>query len=103
MNKKRKKFNAAEKHFEKKRLQLNRIISNLEAQLRDVCQNNQNLRNRCDELETENRNLKELNQKLLETSNMSLEEIETLIRHEKEMCGAWKSFNAMLHSSHFGI
>ena len=98
-----KKFNAAEKHFEKKRLQLNRIISNLESQLRDACQNNQNLRNRCNELENENSNLKELNQKLLETSKLSFEEVKMLIQHEKEMCGAWKAFNTMLHESHFGI
>lgn len=98
-----KKFNAAEKHFEKKRLQLNRIISNLESQLRDACQNNQNLRNRCDELENENSNLKELNQKLLETSKLGLEEVKILIQHEKEMCGAWKALNTMLHASHFGI
>lgn len=103
MNKKGKKFNAAEKHFEKKRLQLNRIISSLETELENVRQDNQNLHNRCDELETENGNLKELNQKLLETSNISLEEVKMLIQHEKEMYGAWKAFNTMLHASHFGI
>lgn len=90
-----KKFDAAEKHFEKKRVEYQKIIEDLHKQLENEIKTNADLRNRCVELEAESRRLDDKVQCMLQLTNMSEQQIEYIIEHDKKMSEAFDVIIAM--------
>jgi predicted RNase H-like nuclease (RuvC/YqgF family) len=82
MNSKR--FNAAEKHFEKKRIQLEKRIKSLEQQLESAHRDTRIFRSRMEFLEIENEELKDWVERLLQYTELSKEDIKAAC--EKDKC-----------------
>jgi hypothetical protein len=82
-----KKFDAAEKHFEKERLRLNRENNSLRKLLSELIKKNRDLSERVDSLEDENRRLNDWVERLLEFTEMSKEDIKKVVEHEKSTGG----------------
>lgn len=80
-----KKFDAAEKHFEKKCIEWRKQIRELEQQNKE---NNKRIFDLCDEIEKlqmENKRLREQNETLMELKDMSNEDVRTLIKSKKSI------------------
>ena len=90
-----KKFDAAEKHFEKERLKLSRENDCLLKQLIELKAKNSELLEQIDSLENRNRQLDDWVKRLLELSEMSREEVRKLVDHEKTMHEAFEYFSAV--------
>jgi len=80
-----KKFDAHEKHFKKKEIELNRKINYLREKYTEI--NNQNIKlvKENEELEKENLDIKAKYEKLLEYSKLSDEEIKEAIQRDKSV------------------
>lgn len=80
-----KKFDAAEKHFEKKCVEWRKQIRELEQQNKE---NHKRILNLCDEIEKvqmENKILREQNETLMELKDMSKEDVRTLIKSKESV------------------
>lgn len=92
-----KKFNAAEKHFEKKCVEWKKKIRELEETNKrlhkKICDN-------CDEIEKiqmKNEYLEQQNQVLMELKDMSVDDVKTLITSKESVNKLFGSFDVMLN------
>ena len=94
-----KKFDAAEKHFEKQCVEWRKRIRELEHVNKEL---HMKLRSLCDEMEKlqkENESLRQQNETLMELKNMSVDDVKTLIESKEsinEWSGVLKAMNKML-------
>lgn len=79
MGNKGKKFEAAEKHFQKKELEFNRRLKIYEGQAEEI----RTLNKRVNDLEHEKAELQEMLSKMLELKDMSVEELKEKIESDK--------------------
>jgi len=78
-----KNFNAAEKHFEKKRVQLERRIKDLNEQVENAHRAYYDYRFRAELLERENEELKDWVERLLQYTELPLEDIKAACEKDK--------------------
>lgn len=93
-----KKFDAAEKNFEKKRIQYERRIKDMEQQLENAHRDTRLFRSRFEFAERENEELKNWVERLLEYTKLSKEDIKAACEKDKKMAEAasWLSNLGML-------
>ena len=82
---KSKKFNAAEKHFEKKRIQYEKRIKDLNQQLESAHRDTRIFRSQAEFLERENAELKDWVERLLQYTELSKEDIKAACEKDKRM------------------
>lgn len=82
---KSKKFNAAEKHFEKKRIQYEKRIKDLNQQLESAHRDTRIFRSQAEFLERENEELKDWVGRLLQYTELSKEDIKAFCEKDKRM------------------
>lgn len=80
-----KKFDAAEKHFEKKRIQYEKCIKELEQQVKNAHKDIYYFRSKFEFLERENEELKNWVERLLEYTELSKEDIRAACEKDKAM------------------
>ncbi len=85
-----KKFDAAQKHFEKKTVELRKRISFLEQQLEVKIKLAEQLKERVESLETENAQLKEWVDRLLKYTELDKKDIKEACEKDKEIANAMK-------------
>ena len=73
-----KKFDAAEKHFEKQRIEWRQQIRKLEVQLQEEVTKTYQLAKTVQELKKENEQLKQVNQQLMELKDMTPEQLQQM-------------------------
>lgn len=83
-----KKFDAAEKHFEKKRIQYEKRIKDLEQQLENAHRDTRLFRSQFELVERENEELKNWVERLLEYTELSEEDIKTACEKDKKAAEA---------------
>ena len=83
-----KKFEAAEKHFEKKRIQYEKRIKYLEEQLELTRKDLRKFVSNCDFIERENEELKNWIERLLEYTELSKEDIRAACEKDKKAAEA---------------
>lgn len=83
-----KKFDAAEKHFEKKRVQYEKRIKELKQQLEYAHRDTRLFRSRSEFLERENEELKNWIERLLEYTELSKEDIKAACEKDKKAAEA---------------
>lgn len=88
-----KKFNAAEKHFEKKRIQYEKRIKSLEQQLESAHRDTRHFRSKFEFLERENEELKNWVERLLEYTELSEEDIKAACEKDKKAAEALSWLN----------
>lgn len=88
-----KKFTAAEKHFEKKRIEYERQIKNLNQQLKNAHDDIRLFRSRYELTEMENEELKEWIERLLEYTELSKEDIKLACEKDQRMAKAAEWLN----------
>ena len=89
-----KKFNAAEKHFQKKELALRREITALDDLLKEKNALLRDANDRISSLETENAKQKEWIERLLQYTELSLEDIKEACEKDKAIASTMKMFEA---------
>lgn len=94
-----KKFDAAEKHFEKKCVEWRKQIRELEQQNKENHKRIFDLRDEIEKLQMENKRLREQNEMLMELKDMSKEDVRTLIKSKESvnrlsgmMCAMYRMF-----------
>ena len=90
-----KKFDAAEKHFEKKCIEWRKQIRELEHQNKEL---HKKLFDLCDEMEKlqmENENLRQRNETLMNLKDMSNEDVRTLIKSKESVNSMSRLFDTM--------
>ena len=92
-----KKFDAAEKHFEKKRVQYEKRIKDLNQQLENAHRDTRYFRSRYEFLQRENEELKNWIERLLEYTELSKEDIKAACEKDK------RAAEALSWLSQFGI
>ena len=92
-----KKFDAAEKHFEKKRVQYEKRIKDLNQQLENAHRDTRYFRSRYEFLQRENEELKNWIERLLEYTELSQEDIKAACEKDK------RAAEALSWLSQFGI
>lgn len=80
-----KKFDAAEKHFEKKCVEWRKQIRELEQQNKEKHKQIFDLCDEIEKLQMENKRLREQNETLMEVKDMSKEDVKTLIKSKKSI------------------
>lgn len=75
-----KKFDAAEKHFEKQKIEWRRKIRDLETQLQEALTKLYRLTETVQKLEQENERLKQTNQQLMKLKNVTDEEVQQMVK-----------------------
>jgi len=80
-----KKFDAAEKHFEKKRLELERKVKTYKEWAQEKKVENDELHDKLHILEAENEQLKKENERLLQLTELSKEDIKLMCEKDKSM------------------
>lgn len=85
-----KKFDAAEKHFEKKRVALEKQIKELREQLENAHRDTRLFRTRLEFCERENEELKQWIERLLEYTELSKEDIKAACEKDKRLAEAAK-------------
>jgi len=75
-----KKFDAAEKHFEKQRIEWRQKTRDLETQLREASTKNSELIKIVQELKQENEQLKQSNKQLRKLNNVTEEEVRPMVK-----------------------
>lgn len=88
-----KKFNAAEKHFQKKELALRREIAALNNLLKEKNALLRDANDRISSLETENAQQKEWIERLLQYTELSLEDVKAACEKDKSIASAMKVFD----------
>ena len=88
-----KKFTAAEKHFEKKRVGYERQIKNLNQQLENAHADARLYRSRFELVERENEELKAWIERLLEYTELTKEDIKSACEKDKNMAKAAEWLN----------
>ena len=83
-----KKFDAAEKHFEKKRIQYERKINDLTQQLENAHRDTRHFRSLYEFAERENEELKAWVERLLEYTELSKEDIKAACEKDKRAAAA---------------
>lgn len=83
-----KKFDAAEKHFEKKRIELDKEIKYLQGRVSEQNSIITKQTGTIIELTAENRQLHEWIERLLEYTELSQEDIKTACERDKRICAA---------------
>lgn len=92
-----KKFDAAEKHFEKKRVQYEKRIKDLNLQLENAHRDTRYFRSQYEFLQRENEELKNWIERLLEYTELSKEDIKAACEKDK------RAAEALSWLSQFGI
>ena len=92
-----KKFDAAEKHFEKKRVQYEKRIKDLNQQLENAHRDTRHFRSQYEFLQRENEELKNWIERLLEYTELSKEDIIAACEKDK------RAAEALSWLSQFGI
>jgi chromosome segregation ATPase len=85
-----KKFDAAEKHFEKKRVQLDRKIKDLTEQRDNFYKLMNDYKGKFELLERENEELKNWIERLLEYTELTQDDIKAACEKDKQMASAMK-------------
>ncbi len=83
-----KNFDAAEKHFEKKRAQYEKRIKDLNQQLENAHRDTRHFRSRYEFLQRENEELKNWIERLLEYTELSKEDIKAACEKDKQAAEA---------------
>lgn len=91
-----KKFSAAEKHFEKKRLILQAEVDYYRTKYVELNNEQAQLKDEVNTLELENVKLKELNERLLEHTGLSEEDITQVCEAEKKKGEALHTFASLM-------
>lgn len=87
---KEKKFDAAQKHFEKKEVELRKRISFLEKQLEAERKSAEQSKERIESLEKENAQMKEWVDRLLQYTELDKKDIKEACEKDKEIANAMK-------------
>lgn len=90
-----KKFDAAEKHFEKKCVEWRKQIRELEQQNKELHKKLFSLCNEIEKLQMENECLRQRNETLIELKDMSNEDVRTLIKSKESENRLSGMLNAM--------
>lgn len=86
-----KKFDAAEKHFEKQRIEWRQQIRKLEVQLQEEVTKTYQLAKTVQELKKENEQLKQVNQQLMELKDMTPEQLQQM-KEKAKLAGTLNVF-----------
>ena len=87
-----KKFDAAQKHFEGKKIELEKQIKVLTARVSEQNKTISEQRGQIDALSSENQQLKEWIERLLEYTELSKEDIKTACEKDKKIASAMSVF-----------
>lgn len=90
-----KKFNAAEKHFEKKRVELTKQIDHYKQWAQSVINENRELKQTIYELENENIHLKEHIERLLAYTELSQDDIKNACEKDKHLSDLYSAMTSI--------